>query len=157
MSDHDAKHELTSTLHLGDRRVVTASIPHGLSQLLDSLDPEDRAIVEAVQESKERKAMVVIHRGPNKGSRFLISDEAITIGRSKESFIFLDDVTVSRKHGTITRDDAGSFLYNDEGSLNGTYINGELASHQRLSSGDEIQIGKYHFIFISSKTITGEK
>lgn len=157
MSDHEAKHELTSTLHLGDRRVATAPMSHGLSQLLDSLDPEDRAIVEAVQESKERKAMVVIHRGPNKGSRFLISNESITIGRSQTSSIFLDDVTVSRKHGTIAKSDEGSFIYNDEGSLNGTYINGELVSHQRLSSGDEIQIGKYHFIFISSKTITGEK
>ncbi len=157
MSGNDTSHELTSTIHLGDRRVATASISHGLSQLLDSMDPEDRAIVEAVQKSSERKAMVVIHRGPNKGSRFLIGNEAITIGRSKESSIFLDDVTVSRKHGTIAVNDEGSFLYNDEGSLNGTYINGELVSARRLSCGDEIQIGKYHFIFISSKTITGEK
>ncbi len=157
MSDHEAKAELTSILHLGDRRVAATPMSHGLSQLLDSLDPEERAIVAAVQESSERKAMVVIHRGPNKGARFLISNESITIGRSQTSSIFLDDVTVSRKHGVIEVNDAGSFIYNDAGSLNGTYINGELASHHRLSCGDEIQIGKYHFIFISSKTITGEK
>ncbi len=157
MNGNDTSHELTSTIHLGDRRVATVSISHGLSQLLDSLDPEDRAIVQAVQESSERKAMVVIHRGPNKGSRFLINKEGITIGRSKESSIFLDDVTVSRKHGTIEVNDQGSFLYHDVGSLNGTYINGELVSARKLSCGDEIQIGKYHLVFISSKTTTGEK
>lgn len=94
--------------------------------------------------------MVVIHRGENKGARFLISDKASTIGRSSESSIFLDDVTVSRKHAVIEQAGAG-YLLRDGGSLNGSYVNSALVTEITLNSGDEIQIGKFHLLFVSGR------
>ena len=94
--------------------------------------------------------MVLITRGANKGSRFLITSEGATIGRSASSAIFLDDVTVSRSHATISKV-GESFLLRDTGSLNGTYINNQSVSEHSLVSGDEFQIGKYHLIFVGSK------
>ena len=65
--------------------------------------------------------------------------------------IFLDDVTVSRKHAVFTKSDSG-YIFSDSGSLNGSYVNNELVSEKVLVSGDEIQIGKFHLIFISAKS-----
>ena len=95
--------------------------------------------------------MVFIHRGPSRGARFLITGEGATIGRSPASEIFLDDVTVSRIHASIKREGDG-FIFTDSGSLNGSYINNEQSSRHRLINGDEIQIGKFHMLFISSIT-----
>ena len=98
--------------------------------------------------------MIFIHRGAQKGARFLVTPEGVTIGRSPESSIFLDDVTVSRKHATIVK--AGTnFTFKDSGSLNGSYVNNESVTEKVLHSGDEIQIGKFHLLFIGSKV--GEK
>jgi pSer/pThr/pTyr-binding forkhead associated (FHA) protein len=93
--------------------------------------------------------MILIARGANKGSRFLITAEGATIGRSASSSIFLDDVTVSRTHATISKQ-GNSFLLKDEGSLNGTYINNISVTEHALVSGDEFQIGKFHLLFVSS-------
>ena len=94
--------------------------------------------------------MIVIARGANKGSRFLVTAEGATIGRSPASAIFLDDVTVSRTHATITKV-ADSFVLHDAGSLNGTYINNLSITEHSLVSGDEFQIGKFHLLFVGSK------
>lgn len=101
-------------------------------------------------------AMVFIHRGPSRGARFLITTTGVSIGRSPESDIFLDDVTVSRLHATIKRVD-NNYIFTDSGSLNGSYINNQQTSSHRLSTGDEIQIGKFHMLFIGATAQSGEK
>ena len=93
--------------------------------------------------------MVVIHRGPSKGARFLISADGVSIGRAPSADIFLDDVTVSRSHARIDRTGTG-FHFIDAGSLNGSYINNQPASSEDLHTGDEIQIGKFHLIFVTA-------
>ena len=142
--------ELTSTLHLGLRSVVDASPQSALNALLSSLADADKSAIEAVLNGAPDKAMVVVHRGANKGSRYLISEERTSIGRSPESEIFLDDVTVSRSHAVIERN-GSVFALNDLGSLNGTYINNQSLKTAPLTCGDEIQIGKFHLIFISAR------
>ena len=148
MAAEQSKSELTSTIHLGLREVSNPSEKH-LEEQLALLSPEDRAVVAEIQSSKGEKAMILIARGANKGSRFLITAEGATIGRSASSSIFLDDVTVSRTHATISKQ-GNSFLLKDEGSLNGTYINNISVTEHALVSGDEFQIGKFHLLFVSS-------
>jgi pSer/pThr/pTyr-binding forkhead associated (FHA) protein len=94
--------------------------------------------------------MVVIHRGPSKGARFLIDSGEVAIGRSVDSPIFLDDVTVSRKHAVIVKDEQ-RFSIKDQGSLNGTYLNNQSVLNSPLTTGDEIQIGKFHMLFVAPK------
>jgi hypothetical protein len=142
------QNELTTTIHLGLREISNPSEKH-LEEQLALLSPEDRAVVAEIQSSKGEKAMILIARGANKGSRFLITAEGATIGRSASSSIFLDDVTVSRTHATISKQ-GNSFLLKDEGSLNGTYINNISVTEHALVSGDEFQIGKFHLLFVSS-------
>jgi len=148
LAAEQSKSELTSTIHLGLREVSNPSEKH-LEEQLALLSPEDRAVIAEIQSSKGEKAMILIARGANKGSRFLITAEGATIGRSASSSIFLDDVTVSRTHATISKQ-GNSFLLKDEGSLNGTYINNISVTEHALVSGDEFQIGKFHLLFVSS-------
>lgn len=148
MAAEQSQSELTSTIHLGLREVSKPSEKH-LEEQLALLSPEDRAVVAEIQSSKGEKAMILIARGANKGSRFLITAEGATIGRSASSSIFLDDVTVSRTHATISKQ-GNSFLLKDEGSLNGTYINNISVTEHVLVSGDEFQIGKFHLLFVGS-------
>ena len=139
--------ELTSTLHLGLRSVVGASPESAIDALLTSMDLQESSAIKAIIESSGDRAMVVIHRGPSKGARFLIAEDKCSIGRSPMSAIFLDDVTVSRKHASIELSSDGSapaFSFKDSGSLNGSYINNESVTQKKLVAGDEIQIGKYH-------------
>ena len=150
MENVSQNNELTSTLHLGLRSVVDASPQSALNALLSSLVDADKSAVEAVLNGDPDKAMVVVHRGANKGSRYLISEERTSIGRSPESEIFLDDVTVSRSHAVIERN-GSAFALNDLGSLNGTYINNQSLKTAPLTCGDEIQIGKFHLIFVSAR------
>ncbi len=91
-------------------------------------------------------AMLVVKRGPSAGTRFVIAKDVTTAGRHPESDIFLDDITVSRRHAEIKRVDSG-FKITDMGSLNGTYINKLRVEEADLASGDEIQIGKFRLIF----------
>jgi pSer/pThr/pTyr-binding forkhead associated (FHA) protein len=142
------QNELTSTIHLGLREVSDPSRNH-LEEQLASLSPEDRAVIAQIQSSAGEKAMILIARGPNKGSRFLITAEGASVGRSTASSIFLDDITVSRTHATITKD-GNSFFLKDAGSLNGTYINNVSITEHVLVSGDEFQIGKFHLLFVGS-------
>jgi pSer/pThr/pTyr-binding forkhead associated (FHA) protein len=85
----------------------------------------------------------------------MVNKSGTTIGRAVDSGIFLDDVTVSRKHATITFDQ--DFTFTDSGSLNGSYLNNERASTATLKSGDEIQIGKFHLVFISNNSHSDNK
>ena len=93
-------------------------------------------------------AILIVKRGPNAGARFLLDQETTTAGRHPESDIFLDDVTVSRRHAEFRLND-GTFEVVDVGSLNGTYVKREPRNSQVLSIGDEIQIGKFRLVFIA--------
>ncbi|MBU6213221.1 MAG: FHA domain-containing protein [Actinomycetales bacterium] len=89
---------------------------------------------------------LVVERGPDTGTRFLLAGgERFAIGREHSSDVFLDDVTVSRKHATVTLD-SGAWHLRDEGSLNGTYINGRRCTESALAAGDRVTVGKFHFI-----------
>lgn len=148
MAAEQSQNELTTTIHLGLREVSNSSEKH-LEEQLALLSPEDRAVVAEIQDSKGEKAMILIVRGANKGSRFLVTAEGVSVGRSASSSIFLDDVTVSRTHATISKQ-GNSFVLKDEGSLNGTYINNISVTEHVLVSGDEFQIGKFHLLFVGS-------
>ena len=92
-------------------------------------------------------ALLVVKRGPNAGSRFRLDADTTTTGRHPESDIFLDDVTVSRRHAEFARE-SGGFVVRDVGSLNGTYLNRERIDAAGLAGGDEVQIGKYRLVFL---------
>jgi pSer/pThr/pTyr-binding forkhead associated (FHA) protein len=147
MAKPDSHQELTSTLHLGLRSIVGNSPADHLSDFLANASEEEREIVEKTLNGDGSSAMIFIHRGAQKGARFSMAEKNTTVGRSSESIIFLDDVTVSRKHAVFTKSDSG-FIFSDSGSLNGSYVNNELVSEKVLVSGDEIQIGKFHLLFI---------
>jgi pSer/pThr/pTyr-binding forkhead associated (FHA) protein len=155
MAKPDEDRELTSTLHLGLRSVVGNSPADLINDLIGQATEEERQIINGVLSSDSHTAMVLIHRGAQKGARFLITSEGVTIGRSPESSIFLDDITVSRKHASIEKN-GDSFIFKDSGSLNGSYVNNQSVTEKKLVSGDEIQIGKFHLLFIGSKLV-GEK
>jgi pSer/pThr/pTyr-binding forkhead associated (FHA) protein len=96
-------------------------------------------------------ALLVVKRGPNAGSRFLLDQDLTTAGRHPDSDIFLDDVTVSRRHVEFRRDPSGFGVY-DVGSLNGTYVNRERIDSAVLSDGDEVQIGKFRLVYLTAGT-----
>lgn len=89
---------------------------------------------------------LVVQKGPDAGERFALSADVVTIGRDPASDIFLNDITVSRRHARIERG-AGGFTLSDSGSLNGTYVNRDRIESRPLARGDEIQIGKFRLIF----------
>ena len=91
-------------------------------------------------------ALLLVQTGANAGARFLLDAERTTVGRHPSNDIFLDDVTVSRKHAEFVRG-VGSFIVRDAGSLNGTYVNRERVDEKTLSTGDEVQIGKYRLTY----------
>jgi pSer/pThr/pTyr-binding forkhead associated (FHA) protein len=107
------------------------------------MDAGDRAAVEALPPSS---ALLIVQHGPNAGARFLLDDDKVTAGRDTRADIFLDDVTVSRKHAEFVLADAG-YSVRDVGSLNGTYVNRERIDSAVLHAGDEVQIGKYRLTF----------
>ena len=94
-------------------------------------------------------ALLIVHRGPSEGNEFLLPAELdiVRVGRSPESEVFLDDVTVSRRHAEFRRGAEG-WSVRDVGSLNGTYVNRVRVDDQRLKGGDEVQIGKFRFVFL---------
>jgi hypothetical protein len=93
-------------------------------------------------------AMLVVQRGAKRGSRIALDDDLITVGRHPESDIFLDDVTVSRRHAELRKVGPG-FEVVDVGSLNGTYVNKDRVEKALLSNGDELQIGKFKLVYVS--------
>ncbi len=147
-------HELTTTLHLNSRPDADTSSAALIESLIEDGSAEEQSVLREVMAGSGEKAMVFIHRGPSRGARFLITSSGVTIGRASGNNIFLDDVTVSRSHASISFVD-GKFVFNDLGSLNGSYINNEQCNTRQLITGDEIQIGKFHMLFIGANK--GEK
>lgn len=96
------------------------------------------------------QALLLVKHGPNAGSTFLLDSEVTSTGRNPDSDVFLDDVTVSRKHAEIRRQAEGWFIH-DLGSLNGTYVNRERVDVTKLASHDEVQIGKFKLVFFAGE------
>ncbi len=97
-------------------------------------------------------ALLLVMRGPNAGSRFRLDGDLTTAGRHPDSDIFLDDVTVSRRHAEFYRYGA-RFTVRDVGSLNGTYVNRERIEEAELTGGDEVQIGKFRLLFLTGQDL----
>lgn len=138
--------ETTSTISISGLEAYDAEAT-GQTQM-PALSPEAQAAVDALPLGS---ALLVVRRGPNSGSRFLLDGELTTAGRHPQSDIFLDDVTVSRRHVEFRRGPDGTFTVADVGSLNGTYVNRERIDQVALSNGDEVQIGKYRLVFYTSQ------
>ncbi len=108
----------------------------------------DEEIHISPEELEGGRGVLVVKRGPNAGSKFFLDSDVTRVGRHPDSDIFLDDITVSRRHAEIRRQD-NSFALHDVGSLNGTYVNRERVEEGELRSGDEIQIGKFKLVFLT--------
>ena len=116
--------------------------------MLDDATAAVDAAVEDVATLARGSAMLVVKRGPNAGSLFLLDYPVMSAGRHPASDIFLDDITVSRRHAEFRRD-KGEFRVVDLGSLNSTYVNREPVDSATLTNGDEIQIGNFRLVFLS--------
>lgn len=113
----------------------------------ENLSEEERSAVDALPSGN---ALLIVRRGPNQGARFLLDSDVTTVGRHPNADIFLDDVTVSRRHAEFKRS-GKSFSVSDLASLNGTQYEGERVESAELVNGSEVQIGKYHLTFFASK------
>lgn len=130
----------------GDNTGVIPTLvePAGVEETSHDLPADVRQAIDALP---AENAMLIVRRGPNVGARFLLDQDETTAGRSTHSDIFLDDITVSRHHVKFIRRD-GRILVEDQGSLNGTYVNRTLVDGSAvLRDGDEVQIGKFRMTF----------
>ena len=93
--------------------------------------------------------MLVVRHGPNSGSTYVLDQTVTRAGRHPDSEIFLDDVTVSRRHAEIVHTPGATYTVKDVGSLNGTYVNRERVDEAVLQNGDELQIGRFRLVFLS--------
>ena len=130
--------------HTGD---TTRTFPAVVEERdAEALSPDEEAAVSALPAGS---ALLIVQRGANAGSRFLLNTERATVGRHPDSDIFLDDISVSRRHAVFLRSPQG-FTVRDSGSLNGTYVNRRLVDEVLLQHGDEVQIGKFRLVFYGS-------
>lgn len=139
----EERNDLTTTIHLTNLR----SVESPLAKLLEQAGSELREVLAGLS---DEAAMLVSLVGPSKGARYLLDSDVVRIGRSTDTEIFLDDVTVSRKHAQIIKRNK-KFQLEDSGSLNGTYLNGTITTSAELKDGDEVQIGKFRMHFFSGK------
>lgn len=139
--DADRAGEATTSISLGATAVEVAESAES------QLNPADAAAVDALPPGH---ALLVVQRGPGSGSRFLLNTDVVNAGRHPDSEIFLDDVTVSRRHAEFRRQGT-VFSVSDVGSLNGTYVNRDRIDRVELHDGDEVQIGKYRLVFFAGR------
>lgn len=140
----DRTPDLTTTINISALR----SVGDPFADLLERCDSQTLEVLAALP---AKAVMLISLSGPGKGARYLLDSGETSIGRSPESGIVLDDITVSRKHAII-ENGGGLIEVRDCGSLNGTYLNGASVSNSKLHHGDELQIGKYRLhIFIGGK------
>ncbi|MDN5758047.1 MAG: FHA domain-containing protein [Tomitella sp.] len=119
-----------------------------LNEVDASSGQSTEAPVSGVEGLPQGAALLVVKRGPNAGSRFLLDQDATSAGRHPSSDIFLDDVTVSRRHAEFRKHGEG-YQVVDVGSLNGTYVNREPVDSAALANGDEVQIGKFRLVYLT--------
>jgi pSer/pThr/pTyr-binding forkhead associated (FHA) protein len=137
--------DLTSALNLRQLRAIPSDSKE--NDLRNQLPPQDLEVVNGLPKDS---AILIVLKGAGVGSRYLINAVSTKNGRELSNDISLDDITVSRSHAVISKDQ--NFTIKDLGSLNGTYINAIAIREQVLSDGDEIQIGKFHLtIFMGDK------
>ena len=132
-----------TTMRLPGIGITAESLTDSEADADATLSAQDQATVDALRHGT---ALLVVLRGPNAGARFLLDADEVSSGRHPNSDIFLDDVTVSRKHATFRRE-GDVFLVRDVGSLNGTYVNRERIDQAALKTRDEVQIGKFRLVF----------
>jgi pSer/pThr/pTyr-binding forkhead associated (FHA) protein len=148
-----SSHALPEVDRTTSRPAVDVPDAAGAASLLST---EEQAAVRALPPGT---ALLVVQRGPNQGARFLLDAGRTTAGRNPDSDIFLDDVTVSRRHAEFLREGTGPatvFSVRDAGSLNGTYVNRDRVEEVRLAAGDEVQVGKYRLVFSPSPVDAGD-
>ena len=134
----------------------TSTISLAGTDLAESDYEEPFADAAATESLPAGTALLLVTRGPNAGSRFLLDSDLTTVGRHQGSDIFLDDVTVSRRHAEFYRHAAG-FTVRDVGSLNGTYVNRERIEETDLFDGDEVQVGKFRLTFLGARRSHAER
>ena len=117
-----------------------------LTELAERLEL-DEDLGEALAELPEGMGMLVVRRGPNAGSRFVLDGDVTALGRHPDSDIFLDDITVSRRHATIQRV-ADGYDVSDAGSLNGTYVDHHRVDTAPLHHLEDLQIGRFVLVFL---------
>jgi len=147
MTDEQDRRDLDppadSTMYLpavgGDPGITEVGEPYAGEPSAPAIDPG------TVASLRPGTALLRVDHGPNAGSRFLLDGDLTTVGRHPSSDIFLDDVTVSRKHAEFVREGT-AFSVRDVGSLNGTYVNRERIDSAPLSTGDEVQVGKFRLV-----------
>jgi pSer/pThr/pTyr-binding forkhead associated (FHA) protein len=130
-----------------------APLQDDVTLTLPPVQQSDEGVAEFPLEHDELEpgqALLLVKRGPTAGSTFLLAADTTSAGRSPDSAVFLDDVTVSRKHAVLERRADGSWFLRDLGSLNGTYVNGEQVDETKLANGDELQIGKFKLTFFTA-------
>lgn len=111
-------------------------------------DPVDEDVAIVSENLLTDIPVLVVRKGPKAGSRFALDKDVVTTGRHPDSDIFLDDITVSRRHAELRRVADGTWLACDTGSLNGTYLNRQRIDTAILSNGDELQVGKFKLVFL---------
>jgi len=114
------------------------------------VDPNELSGLEGGSAVASPGAVLVVRQGPKTGSRYGVDSAVTTVGRHPDSDIFLDDITVSRRHAEIHAK-GESFEVIDTGSLNGTYVNRSRIDRVTLASGDELQIGKFKLVFVQGQ------
>jgi hypothetical protein len=124
-----------------------APAPQGAPAASAAYGDADRTRIAARPEAGPRTGMIVVRQGKEPGRMFELRKDRVTIGRSRDSDIFLEDLAVSRLHTTINRE-SGGYVLRDEGSANGTYVNGKRITEQPLEEGDEIQVGQSVLAFV---------
>jgi len=116
--------------------------------LIEADDPEDPTTGSVADSDSNLVATFVVKRGAKAGQRYQVMGSHTAIGRHPESDIFLDDVTVSRRHAQVHQE-GDAFFLSDAGSLNGTYLNRTRIESSSLRSGDEVQVGKFKLVFLT--------
>jgi pSer/pThr/pTyr-binding forkhead associated (FHA) protein len=135
--------------HALDRPAEDATITFHALDLGEQEVEQDISV--QLSELGDHDAMLLVTRGTNNGATYLLDTDVVRVGRHPENDIFLDDVTVSRRHAEFRREGEG-FVVQDVGSLNGSYLNGERVEHAKLVHGDEVQVGKFKLIYLTGRT-----
>jgi pSer/pThr/pTyr-binding forkhead associated (FHA) protein len=141
-------HHDGTTVDIADE--PTSAIPRPvLGDRHSSLGPQKQSSMAAVEFVPPGAATLLISRGPNSGLKFLLDQPVTTVGRHPRSGVFLDDITVSRRHAEL-RWANGEVRVVDVGSLNGSYVNGQAVESTILVPGDELQFGKFRLTFVAA-------
>lgn len=114
--------------------------------------PLTKEDLDTIMRLSDGTALLISTRGAVSGSRYLLDEDEITVGRDSRADILLDDSTVSRSHAVFRRVN-GAYSVIDAGSLNGTYVNRQRVDQKQLNNGDEIMIGKFRLVYFTNSAV----